>query len=261
MDHALTVPVLLHFLNSVYRSKVETYEEAYSRKLKVSPSQPARSLSPHVTLLLVSYLSFQIRKNAIIYQIQIYTLIFFLFLSQVMLWISSPPWFLFFPPLIKMSWRSSCISTESFSFSCWQLQNISSMGMSESISYSLSVDRNLGYFQSLSITEWMTSSYVIWCMYVGCTRWVQVLGQKTQTFLIRTHPARPPPKGRHQSTYLWKAVGARPPAAPTLSPIRLQRGDTSAFPLWWMSLVSFYISKSHLRFSCELSVPWHCSCF
>lgn len=77
--------MLLHFLNSVYGSKVETYEEAYSRKLKVSPSQPAWSLSPHVTLLLVSYLSFQIRKNAIIYHIQIYTLIFFLFLSQVML--------------------------------------------------------------------------------------------------------------------------------------------------------------------------------
>lgn len=77
--------MLLHFLNSVYGSKVETHEEASSRKLKVSPSQLARSSSPHVTLLLVSYLSFQIRKNAIIYQIQIYTLIFFLFLSQVML--------------------------------------------------------------------------------------------------------------------------------------------------------------------------------
>ena len=91
----------------------ETRKDAGSREVRVSPSQRASSMSPHVTLLLVPYLSFHIYKNMIINQIRnLYP---------------HPP------PQTKESWRSSPGSTESFSFPCRQLQNGSNMDISESI--------------------------------------------------------------------------------------------------------------------------------
>lgn len=48
----------------------ETHKDAGSREVRVSPSQRASSMSPHVTLLLVPYLSFHIYKNMIINQIR-----------------------------------------------------------------------------------------------------------------------------------------------------------------------------------------------
>lgn len=69
------------------------------------------------------------------------------------------------------------------------------------------------------MTERMTGSYVIWCVFVGCMLRV---GRLRPSSLGHTASA-PHQRGAPIHTPSG-VVGACPPAAPTLSVVRLQRG-------------------------------------